>query len=77
MISDTLSSTATEIRIYLFRYPQAYVEGTRQRLEKLVDEMDSIRRTLDMAPGLQALTNPVNPDLGEAEPALLMPMPEK
>ena len=69
MISDALSSAANEVRNYLRDYPQVYA-GTRQRLERLVNEMDEVRSILDISPALQTLSNPTST---ENNPPSLMP----
>jgi hypothetical protein len=48
-IADTLSDAAREIREYLNEpvYADVYTVETRERIEKLVVEMDYVRRLLD------------------------------
>jgi hypothetical protein len=49
MISDTLSESAEEIRWYLNKMPEAYAP-VKPRIERLLTEMDNLRRHLDMPP---------------------------
>jgi len=48
MISDVLAKAVTDLRAYLGpEFKQTYTEVQRQRVEKVVDEMEAIRKELD------------------------------
>lgn len=69
MISDTLSNAAVEIRNYL-KHPATtgcYTGETRQRIEKLLAEMDALRIFLDTSPSMQVadFDNPPGNELTE------------
>lgn len=49
MVSDTLSDAAAEIRDYLRLSPEVYAP-IKDRLQKLLREMDAIRIKLDIPP---------------------------
>lgn len=53
MISDTLSDAVAEIREYLDHdgpFASCYQGPVRERIERLVEEMDAVRRVLDTPP---------------------------
>lgn len=49
MVSDVLFDAAENIRSYLKRMPDTYVD-IEPRLQKLLGEMDAIRKELDTPP---------------------------
>lgn len=49
MISDTLHDAAAEIRRYMNEMPEVYVHH-RQRIKRLLDDMDTLRFQLDTPP---------------------------
>lgn len=49
MVSDTLSECAEEIRWYMNKMPECYAP-MKPRLDALLNEMDSLRIELDVAP---------------------------
>ncbi|QOG20404.1 hypothetical protein [Bradyrhizobium sp. SEMIA] len=49
MISDVLSDAGDEIRRYMNEMPEVYVHH-RQRIKRLLDDMDTLRIQLDTPP---------------------------
>lgn len=49
MISDVLHDASEKIRRYMNEMPEVYVHH-RQRIKRLLDDMDTLRIQLDTAP---------------------------